>query len=58
MSPFNESKRALRVVTKRWALPLVVHHLKGFWGFQDLWCRTDDNYLVVLMQKSIMLYES
>jgi hypothetical protein len=55
MSLFNESKRAIWVVTKTRALPLLIHHFIGFKVFKALWCRTGDNYLSVLMQKSLML---
>jgi hypothetical protein len=58
MSSFNESKLVIWVVAKKRALPLLIHHFIGFRVFKALWCRTDDNYLVVLMQKSLMLYKS
>jgi hypothetical protein len=34
MSPFNESKRAFRVVTKKRALPPLIHHLMRFKVFK------------------------
>jgi hypothetical protein len=49
MSLFNESKRAIWVIAKKRALPPLIHHFIGFRVFKALWCRTSDNYLVVLM---------
>jgi hypothetical protein len=58
MSPFSKSKRALSVITEKRALPLLIHHFIGFRVFKALWCKTGDNYLILLMQKSLMLYKS
>jgi hypothetical protein len=58
MSPFNESKHAVWVITKKRALPPLIHNFIGFRVFKVLWYRTGDNYLIVLMQKSLMFYKS
>jgi hypothetical protein len=55
MSPFNESKRAIWIVTKTRALPPLIHYFIGFRFFKALWCRTGNNYLIVLIQKILML---
>jgi hypothetical protein len=49
MTPFNESKRAIWVVIEKRALPPLIHHFIGFRVFKALWCRTGDNYRIVLM---------
>jgi hypothetical protein len=34
MSPINENKRVILVITKKRALPLLIHHLTGFRVFK------------------------
>jgi hypothetical protein len=55
MSQFNESKRAIWVKTGTRALPPLIHYFIGFRVFKALWCGTGDNYLIVLIQKSLIL---
>jgi hypothetical protein len=58
MSPFSKSKRAISMITEKRALPPLIHHFIGLRVFKALWCKTGDNYLMVLVQKSLMLYKS
>jgi hypothetical protein len=56
MSSFNESKRAIWVITKKRALPPLIHYFISFRVFKALWCETGDNYLIVFNAKKSNAY--
>jgi hypothetical protein len=47
MSPFSKSKCAFYVITKKRALPPLIHHSIGFRVIEALRCKTGDNCLIV-----------